>query len=357
MQVQLYTDANAFTILRAEWDELLARSVVDTLFLRPAWAEAWWQVFGPEGGLRLLTVRADDGRLLGLAPLFLASVEADGAQPAPALSFERPVPRPNTAPHATLFLVGGTEVSDYLDFIVDREQAGPVYRALCEAIGAIEGWEWLDLHCLPEESLTPALLGDRARAAGWSVTLVREDVCPTIALPSTWDEYLHLLSKKDRHELRRKMRRAEEAGQVQHFVVNDAATLDECLDRFMALHEASTPDKSDFMRDPRMRDFFRRVGHLAFDQGWLDLSFLAFDGALAAAMFCFRYRDAVMVYNSGFDPQAWSSFSPGVVLLGRCIRQAIAEGRRKFDFMQGNERYKYDLGGQDRAVRRLFVRR
>ena len=42
-------------------------------------------------------------------------------------------------------------------------------------------------------------------------------------LPATWDEYLGTLSKKDRHELRRKLRRLESGGgDVELKVVTDA---------------------------------------------------------------------------------------------------------------------------------------
>lgn len=356
MQVQLYTTPQAFDTLRAEWEDLLARSPFDTLFLRPEWLAAWWQVFGPPGALRLVAVRDDGGRLVGLAPLFLAEVRADSSLPLPALSFERPLPGSEAPAHAALLLVGGTEVSDYLDFIVDPAQAPAVYEAIGATLDAeVPGWEWLDLHNLPEGSPTPERLGALARARGLEVELGREDVCPYIALPESWEAYLATLSKKQRHELRRKMRNVEQAGRVCLLEAGDR--LDEQLETFMALHEASTPDKADFMRDPRMRRFFRLVAQTAAEGGWLDLSFLALDGEMAAALLCFRYRGAMLVYNSGCEPRAWPRLSPGIVLLGHRIRQAIEAGLREVDFLQGDERYKYDFGARDRVVQRLLIRR
>ncbi len=358
MRVDLHTDARAFQSLREEWDDLLPRSLGDTLFQRPAWLAAWWQVFGTEGSLRLITVRDEQGRLAGVAPFFLADISADPSEPVPNLSYERPVPNPAATVHRTLLFVGGTEVSDYLDLVVEPAAAPAVHEAVWHAIvHEIEGWEWIDLHCLPAGSPTAGRLGSLAGAAGLSVAVAQEDVCPVIALPPSWHEYLGLLNRKDRHELRRKMRRAELSGQMQLAEANDPAALDGQVATFMALHEASTPDKADFMRDPRMRRFFHLVAGMALENGWLNLSFLSLDGLPAASMFCFRYRDSVLVYNSGFEPRAWSSLSPGVVLLGHQIKQAIEGGRREFDFLQGDERYKYDLGAQDRPIQRLFVRR
>ncbi len=357
MRVEVHTDPSAFDALRDEWAALLPRSAVDTLFLRPEWMATWWKVFGREGALRLMTVRDGDGSLLGVAPLFLAPVDADPRQPVPDLSYERPVPRPEATPHNTLLFVGGTEVSDYLDFVVDGAHAREVYRAIFDAVLREEGWEWIDLHCLPASSPTAAAFGELAREAGFGVQVVQEDVCPYIPLPRTWPEYLAVLGRKERHELRRKMARAARTTEVGVLEVGDTAALDGHLAAFVALHEASTPDKADFMRDPRMRRFFDLVARMALENGWLDLSFLTLDGKLAASIFCFRYAESVLVYNSGFDPRTWQSLSPGIVLFGLRIRKAIEEGRREFDFMQGNERYKYDLGGRDRPIYRLFVRR
>ena len=358
MLVDLHTDPGVFDDLRGEWDELLARVPFDTLFLRPAWLKAWWNTFGPDGGLRLLTVRADEGRLLAVAPFFLADCLGDAAEAVPNLSYERPVPTPAMSAHRTLLFVGGTEVTDYLDIIVDREQAAEICSAVWDAlIQRVGGWEWLDLHCLPSGSAALKTVPELARRAGLQVTVVQEDVCPTVELPATWDEYLALLDKKDRHELRRKMRRAEETGQMRVLEARDPETLEAMLARFIALHEASAPEKADFMRDARMRAFFAVVARTALDNGWLDLSFLELGGQLAATFFCFRYRDSVLVYNSGFDPQAWPSLAPGVVLLGHRIRQAIETGCCELDFLQGNERYKYDLGASDRPIYRIFARR
>lgn len=358
MRVDLFTDPQAFHTLRAEWEDLLARSFCDALFMRPEWAAAWWQVFGPEGGLRLLAVRDGDGRLVGLAPLFLADVAADASQPLPELSFERPRPLPAATLHPTLLLVGGTEVSDYTDLVVDREQAPAAYAAILAALRErVTGWEWIDLHNLPETSPTAERMRGLAAGCGLRAEAGQEEVCPYIALPATWEEYLATLGKKERHELRRKMRNVEQAGDVRLVEVSGLAGLDEHMETFMALHEASTPDKAGFMQDPRMRRFFHLVARMAMENGWLDLSFLAIDGRLAAGLLCFRYGGAMLVYNSGCEPQAWPGLSPGIALLGYCIRRAIAAGLREFDFLQGSEPYKYDLGGRDRAVQRLLIRR
>jgi CelD/BcsL family acetyltransferase involved in cellulose biosynthesis len=106
-----------------------------------------------------------------------------------------------------------------------------------------------------------------------------------------------------------------------------------------------------------MKRFFWALAYALLDTGWLQLSFIEVNGEVAASMFCFDYNDSVMVYNSGYDPYKYAELSPGIVLLSYCIRHAIEIGKRKFDFMQGDEEYKYRFGGQDTRVYRITAHR
>jgi CelD/BcsL family acetyltransferase involved in cellulose biosynthesis len=63
-----------------------------------------------------------------------------------------------------------------------------------------------------------------------------------------------------------------------------------------------------------------------------------------------------LLYNSGYDP-AFSQASVGIVSKAMALQSAIADGARAFDFLRGAEPYKYDLGGRDRIVRQMWVRR
>jgi CelD/BcsL family acetyltransferase involved in cellulose biosynthesis len=63
------------------------------------------------------------------------------------------------------------------------------------------------------------------------------------------------------------------------------------------------------------------------------------------------------VYNSGYDPSQFSHLSPGIVVTARCIEHAISLGRSEFDFLRGDEVYKYRFGAQDTEVRRLLIAR
>jgi CelD/BcsL family acetyltransferase involved in cellulose biosynthesis len=138
--------------------------------------------------------------------------------------------------------------------------------------------------------------------------------------------------------------------------VRDLIGLTDAINTFIALHRLSSRDKDAFM-DDQMQGYFHALAAMLAEQGWLQLSFLEIEGQAIATYFCFEYHNEVQVYNSGYDPQAYSQLSPGWVLLARLIEDAIRQGRSRFDFLQGDEDYKHRFGGIDEAVYRTLIRR
>jgi CelD/BcsL family acetyltransferase involved in cellulose biosynthesis len=207
---------------------------------------------------------------------------------------------------------------------------------------------------LPRDSLTCERLRELAETRGYQCLVEVEDVCPIIDLPRTWDEYLMMLDKKQRHEVRRKLRKAESEADTRFFIVGPDHDLPAEMQDFVVLHQMSTPEKDQFM-DPQMQGFFFDVAQVLQAKGWLQLAFVEIDGYKAAALLNFDYGDAILVYNSGYDPSRFSYLSPGIIVIARCIEHAIALGRRRFDFLRGGEVYKYRFGAQSTEVRRLLI--
>jgi CelD/BcsL family acetyltransferase involved in cellulose biosynthesis len=355
MKVSVSEDLHAFQVLREEWNALLSHAATNSLFLTWEWQRAWWETFGADKELRITVVRDDSGSLVAIAPLFIQETRLDAQALLPDISMENPLDIPDGTAMRTMHLIGGTEVSDYLDIISSEEQNQRVWNELAMALEP-SGWQLLDVRGVPAASPSLTSVTEMARRRGWQVQQVREDVCPQIQLPSSWDEYLATrLDKKQRHELRRKMRRAEEEVRVKWRWV-DRAGFDAGMESFIQLHKASHPDKNAFM-DERMQTFFRRVSRAALERDWLKLGILDYDNQAVAGYLCFDYGGDRLVYNSGFDVGTYGALSPGIVLLGYLIRDAIETGCKRFDFLQGNERYKYDLGAQDTDVMRVLVRR
>ena len=330
MRVITHTTPDVFTSLGAEWNPLLERSAANTIFLTREWQATWWRELG-EGDLRVLELRDDDGGLAGIAPLFVQR---------------------NALGVAQAMLVACKEVADYVDFIFARGREAECLAATLDAIGAPGFWGGgeegnVTLCNMPEASTTLAFLPGLVAARGWRLDTALEDVCPLIALPDTFDGWLATLDGKERRETQRKLRRASEETQVTY--ATDGARLEADVEAFIQLMKASTYAKSGFMT-PRMEHYFHAISRAMFEVGRLQLAFLEVEGQRAAAYLNFVYDNKVLVYNSGLDPARYAYLSPGVVLMARLIERAITEKRGIFDFLQGNEEYKYRLGGKDTRV-------
>jgi CelD/BcsL family acetyltransferase involved in cellulose biosynthesis len=334
MHIDLITDVSVFDQLATEWNELLHRSAMDTLFLTREWQSVWWKTLGT-GELRVITFREDDRTLVGIAPLFAQA----------------------TDDLISLAIIGCVDVSDYLDIIVARGYEEPVYAALLDTLTRPDfpAWHSLDLCTVPAASPTNTMLKTMAQARGFTVEHYRHDVSPIIELPDDWETYLATLDKKQRHEVRRKLRRIAEVN-AKWYVIDAAEALDQAVLDFIELHKKSRPDKNLFM-DARMQTFFVEMARALFPHGWLQLAFFEIAGERAAAIWNFVYNNDVLVYNSGYDPIKYGALSPGIVLFAHSIQDAIAAKRRRYDFLRGNEEYKYRFGAKETEVMELHIRR
>ncbi|MCQ3937484.1 MAG: hypothetical protein DPW18_10615 [Chloroflexi bacterium] len=319
------------------WNDLLSESVSDTPFLRYEYQHAWWQHLG--GGewkdAKLVLVTAhENGKLTGIAPLFLAEYEN---QPA-------------------LLLNGSIEISDYLDVIVRAEDHARFISGLLDFLASTltGSWSNLEWYNLPDNSPTLAALKAEAEKRGWTHLEEIYRPTPRIALNGDFEEYLSRVEKKQRHEIRRKMRRAAESGRARFYIVPKDADIEPEIEAFFRLM-TQDPNKALFLQDG-MRDQFVTTVRAAHQYGYLWLAFLEVDGVKAAASLNFDYKGKLWGYNSGVS-RDHMELSPGWVLTAYVIQWCCENGRCEFDFMRGDEEYKYRFGGVNRYVMRVRVGR
>jgi len=297
------------------WDAVADAARFRSPFLGWTWQHHWAAVFAEGRRLDVRHVRDTDGRLVGLLPLYEA---------APGV----------------LELVGGAEVSDYLDLIAVAGHEDDAWAALL-ADRAGERARWV-LHAVPAASPTVRAAPALAATAGLAADATLEERCPVLELPAAWETYLASLSGKHRHELTRKIRRFErEAPDGRAVVVRGPDAVAARLGEFLALHRRSRVGKAKFM-DERMERFFRAALPALAEHDGVVLWFLETAAGPVASFVCLEWDGTVGLYNSGFAPER-AALSPGLVLLSHVIRDAIARGRPRFDFLRGEERYKLEF--------------
>ena len=321
-----------------EWNELLSESISDAPFLRYEYLNAWWETRGGgewEGAELVLISAREDEKLIGIAPLFLAEHDGQNA----------------------LMLLGSIEISDYLDLIVRADDLPRFISGLLDffASKSAPAWSSIDWYNLPDNSPTLAALETESTKRGWNFTSEPFRPALYVPLPGDFEEYLMNIDKKQRHEIRRKMRRAEnDEREVRWYIVEDESTLDEEAEACCQLM-AQDSAKQAFLTQT-MRTQMKTMIHAAFKEGWLQLAFLEVDGQKAAGYLNFDYGNRIWVYNSGLD-FSFGDLSPGWVLLGYLLKWANENGRKEFDFMRGDEDYKYKFGGIKRDVMRMRIMR
>ena len=331
MHAQIVKGEAIFDEFSTEWDLLAGRGMTDTPFQKLAYQRSWWQNLHPEGSeLNSIVVRNADGRLAAIACLYLT---ADGE-----VRFN-----------------GCVEETDYLDLIVTAQDAAASWEAVLTCLLSDEypPWRHLELCNVPALSQTRLALPETAARHGHTVIESINEVCPVIALPETFDAYLAQLDSKQRREISRKLRRAQGA-EAELQVVDSDDDLGTAVDDFLELLQKSTFEKRDWLNEGR-RTLFHETAAAAQEAGILQLMFVEIDGQRAAALFNFDYGDRIWVYNSGLDPEAFSALSPGVVITAWAIELAIENGRAEFDFLRGDEEYKYRFGAKDTSIYRLEI--
>ena len=313
MKVQTHDRLEA--VGAAAWDALVGASRLRAPFLGFTWQREGVRAFVPQARLEIRTVEDEAGRLVAILPLWEAGP-------------------------GVLRAIGGADISDYLDLIARAGFEEEAWTALLEArAGERAAWE---LHAVPAASPTVTVLPRLAGACGLAATAEVEERCPVLALPASWDAYLAGLGGKHRHELGRKQRRlARERPEARATCLHAAAEIEARLGDFLDLHRRSRAGKARFM-DARMEAFFRRAVVALAARGGARLWFLDAAAGPLAAFVVLEWDDTVGLYNSGFHPDH-AALSPGVVLLAHLVRDAIARGRRRFDFLRGEERYKYEF--------------
>lgn len=316
----------SFARLTSYWHDPALGLKWGSVFVLPAWLEVWWQNFKPDSELCLTVVRDSSG-IIGIAPLQRQGSEAR--------------------------FVGSPDVCDYQDFVIVPGREAEFFNALLDDL-ASRGVGHLALEAVRPDSSVMTGLVIVAEKRGGSVACEETDVTVEMDLPGDWEEYLAGLDKKQRHEIRRKLRRLWEAGDVQYRCLEvrqeDAGSL---TDRFLKLFAMSREEKADFMT-AQMEEFFRSLAGAMAGINMLRYGILEVESQTAAMIMGFDYEQALYLYNSAYDPE-YNPLSAGLLSKVLCIRESIARGRKKWDFLKGAEKYKYQLGGSEIKLSRCRI--
>ncbi len=364
---------------RATWDRLAAANPWATPFSGWAFQRAWWDAYGESAHDQTTVVcratpngaaPADDP--IAIVPLMHRhEVEPGDVDQATKIRHGDAAPMTAVAAGAKAIFFGASYHADYATILGAPGDLAAVSAALAGDLADVVRdasrpgpipWDVVDLRRLrcgdPSADALAAAFGRHEADEGWRLDVEREDVCPVVTFPEggSFDDYLSTLDKKARHEIRRKIRRAEGAGDVRLVPSTDPLT---DLEVFIDLHQKRWGADGLFPPTPggdASRVFIRRLFEECGGDGPVRLSFLHVGDRRIAAGIHVETADTWMFYNAGIDPDA-RDLSPGVLLAAKYVESALDAGARRFDFLRGNEPYKYEWGAVDEPIQRLLVRR
>ena len=356
----------------ATWDRLAAANPHATPFARWAFHRAWWDAYGENAHEQTIVVLDPADRApVAIAPLMHRhEVEPSDARTRTRLRHAAEPALTPVVPTAKAVFFGASYHADYATLLGAPADLPGVADAVVERLCSPPGpedphprpWDVVDLRRLRcADPALPALEAAFRRHAGaddWEIVREREDVCPVVTLPvgGSFDDYLATLGKHARHEVRRKLRRAREAGTVA-FVESSDPLAD--LDAFIELHQRRWGVEGLFPPTEggrQSRLFFRRLFELFGPDGPARLAVLSIGGRRVAAGIHYDDGETHYLYNAGIDPAA-RALSPGVVMGAEYVALALRLGRRRLDYLRGAEPYKYEWGARDEPIERLLVRR
>lgn len=334
----------ALTALRTEWQELY-RAAEAVPFLSWEWLATWQEQLGAGREPLLLCVR-DGQRLIGLLPL---TVE------------ERRLTNWFGKFRRIAFMGEAFAGTDYLDVLALPAQREAICRAAFEYLFNHVQFELLELEGMAADSPNLPLLeqmlaqrfGQRAR---FTLRRTTQYTCPQVELNSDWETLLANTRRGD--NFKQKLRRMRQRHAFEYRVVTALAEVEAAFERYYQLHEKRWQQHggSDATGHPRLREFqaaaverLAETGLVRFEEIWLD-------GVCCASNYALDDGQNFYFYSAGYD-QTHRNLSPGLVLTGLSIENAIQRGLKRFDFLRGDEGYKFDWSNAARETLTITLAR
>ncbi len=323
--IRVITEPGEFEAQSGVWNNLLqSNGSENSIYLTHEWVSTWWKHFGEGKKLNILLIEREK-QIVGIIPLIrneyrvglfkLHALESMGAFNS---NFVGLIPPEN----------GEEVVTALLSYLVDELNRGNSIMMLKE---------------VPEDSRFLGLL--RRHASVFSKNVVVQEkvttLAPYILLPATWDEYFHSLSRKRQWALRRGLRDSQKPHGFE-FQICAEHQLNDKLGEFFDLHQSRWRSENikGIFSDPKMKGFYTDLATQFLKRNWLNFSYLTAGGEMTSAVYGYIYNGKMYPSTSARDLR-YAEYGVGHLHYMFLIKYAIEKGLREFDFLKGDEPYKF----------------
>jgi len=335
LTVQTYNDLAALQPLREDWNSLLADSSMPNIFLTWEWITTWWKWFGQGKPLRIITVR-DGSKIIGILPVYIGELSLF-----PLIKLK------------AVLLVGdgGPLYPEFLGPIIREQDVSRTESIMAEALLEISREckviKFSDI-LLTSKMISPLLT---CLKQNYFVKESGGVYCPYQPLPADYNGFLADLSPKRRKSLRWMVKKVDRQYRVKLECFRDPDSTHYAFERIIEIFKKSKRGQTSNQGFNRMDylGFHQEVAKASAQHGWLRIYILWFDTVPAAFIYGYYYDRKFWFYQTSFDSTFYQD-SPGTIILQMVIESLIKEGAREFDFLRGEEGYKYMVARQERQT-------
>ncbi len=315
----------ALMAVKTEWQELFAETTCSP-FLAWEWMSLWFESFG--ANKKPIIFKAyRGGEMVAILPLFLATRKVMGIKI-----------------RQLSFIGDGAGGADHLDIIAKPADKSAALGAIFELLHREFDCQRIQLESLTAGSITLAFLKDirttgKVKFPGFSESTTA--VCPQIDLSEGWESVL--LQSRRSDNFKRRLKKLQKSHDFEFRSITSPSNIDAAFARFLDLHEQrwSAAGGSELTGHPRLIEFQRSIVQSLSQAGLVRFEELWVDGKCTSSVYGLDNGRTFYYYNSGYD-LAYSHLSVGLVLLGLSVKGAIERGNTLYDFLRGNEDYKFD---------------
>ena len=323
-----------------EWNELLVSSRANTIFLTWEWIITWLEVVYPDAPLLVVAIRNHDGRLVAIAPFYYSDLRFLGL-----------------VKYRCLRVIGDCQCGgEYGDLIIRSGLEDAAITLIAQELMKYQDvWDCMYIYNVAD--WTGA--SERFMAMYEKLGLhVHKHPCEfsIVRLPTIYEAYLQLFSKKRRGYIRRTTRRLHESHSVELIQCDNHDKLPEQLTILFELHRRRweyVGQAGSFVRRPPMKRFYESFAPVALCKGWLRLYVLMVDGVPQAVQYGYVYNEIYHALQEGYNPNGFDGI--GNVLRNVIVEKCIEEGLHEYDFLGGFTEHKRLWGAEPRQGYAFFV--
>jgi CelD/BcsL family acetyltransferase involved in cellulose biosynthesis len=336
IQIEIINGLDRFASIAGDWDRLVQRADVDRVFCSHTWFRTWWESFGADRQLHVLTAWMG-GELVAAVPLMRTVASLYGFR----LKTLESIYNPHTARY---------------DVIVANKSASDLYPRIWNHLSRTEECDAIVLKQIPEGSQTVAAIERLAREDGWLSGQWSGRPSPYIPLACDYENFIARLKGNYRYNLRKRYERLGKLGPIDVEVVSERGSVRDAMRDGMKIEAAAWKgDQGTAINsDTAVAEFYTQLAERESESGRLRLSFLRVGGRRIAFNYLLRGGDKIYGVKIGYDPE-YHTYSPGNTLLNLILKEACAEGLVEYDFLGTDDKWKLDWTKETRRHSWLFL--